>query len=332
MPNLPALAVDRANTQYEITFGSNELQTLSDLFSSSFKDFTTNGTRYLKVRKSGFELVDGATKEQIEFNKLLCMVVGIGQTNHAVWWQGSYSPGMEVGEPDLIWKMPDFETFPDALPVEYRKKVMDGAGNERWKFQIMRRLVLVRVVPVDGVPRIDVENPFVFDATSASLFGGGIPDKNQYKWNGIMNICRRYSRPDKPCYPCMFPIRIIPDDNMPVGVVNFQPLFNENGQICFIGQESLGDIMTCVTSEIVKSMSDVREKLEFESKDAKKGSKGATKKQVQAQPVEAQDKPIGADEVEELLASGIFEEAQQAFSEPNSQAEKNINNLLDELK
>ena len=171
---------------------SDVLQTFTNVFDDAFNGFGGANFRRIKVRKLDFALCENGAQEVVPANGLYAVLVGAAPVNHCVWYSRVYAPGQEPEAPDLTWIQHTPDTFPDALPVEFRRK-QNVNGQERWAFQICRRTVWCVARIVNGQLFLDTEKPYIFDLTSSSLFGKSIPEQNMYKWGGLRDVCRQYS-------------------------------------------------------------------------------------------------------------------------------------------
>ena len=242
---------------------SDVLQTFTNVFDDAFNGFGGANFRRIKVRKLDFALSENGAQEVVPANGLYAVLVGAAPVNHCVWYSRVYAPGQEPEAPDLTWIQHTPDTFPDALPVEFRRK-QNVNGQERWAFQICRRTVWCVARIVNGQLFLDTEKPYIFDLTSSSLFGKSIPEQNMYKWGGLRDVCRQYSTATFTCTPSMFLTQIVLDVNSPVqGVVMFKPMRDNNGNMLFLDESNLYQVQECAMRQSTQDLAVVREKLTY---------------------------------------------------------------------
>lgn len=230
---------------------------------SDFAGFGS-GFRSIKARKMDFLLKDGGAQEVVPADRLFGVFIGSLPFNHYVWYEKSYTPGQEPEQPDLLWRQKDDEkNFPDALPAQFREKVLIN-GQMRWAFQIRRRTVWALVKQGSGGGFIDLESPYVFDIAAMSLFGKADSTRNFYKWNGIYNLCQQQSNNAFVCTPSMFIMQIVLDSEAPVsGVVSFRPYRTANGNIQYLDGSLIEQIYQTRHQDSVQSLLELREILDY---------------------------------------------------------------------
>lgn len=257
--NLPVImATDSA----ALNLPATTMAEMSALFDMSFQGLGGATMRRIKVRKTDFVLIDGGSQEIVQGHELCGVFVGAAPHNHATWYEKDYKEGSD-NPPDLTWIMPDMNTFPDALPMQFRKKVIIG-GQERWAFQIARRVAFVLVRNVNGQMIIDVDKPYVMDLSSMSLFGKGLPEHNMYKWGGIRDLCNQHSTANTRIFPSMFMTQIVIDPNTPVsGVVMFKPMRDQNGRLAILDGGIIQQVHACAQAQATRDMLVIREKLTY---------------------------------------------------------------------
>lgn len=242
---------------------SDVMQAFVNVFDDAFNGFGGANFRRIKVRKLDFALCENGAQEVVPANGLYAVLVGAAPVNHCVWYSRVYAPGQEPEAPDLTWIQHTPDTFPDALPAEFRRK-QNINGQERWAFQICRRTVWCVARIVNGQLFLDTEKPYIFDLTSSSLFGKSIPEQNMYKWGGLRDVCRQYSTATFTCTPSMFLTQIVLDVNSPVqGVVMFKPMRDNNGNMLFLDESNLYQVQECAMRQSTQDLAVVREKLTY---------------------------------------------------------------------
>ncbi len=251
---------------------------MAAIYDESFSGLGGLGIRRIRVGKAGFILQDGQNKEHVPFDQLFGVFVGSNTTNHAVWWIKDYMPGQEPEEPDLCWLMPTPDTYPDAMPQQFRKKINKN-GRDVWAYQILRRVAFVLMRNVNGQSYLDMDKPYIMDISSMSLFGKGMPEQNMYKWAGIRDLCSQNSSSTMQVYPSMFITKIVVDVNAPSGVVMFMPMRDQQtGQLKFLDNNLIIQIHDVAQRSTTRDMLKIREKLTLE------GAKETTLQPVQ-QPI-----------------------------------------------
>lgn len=267
------------------------------MFNNAFAGFST-GARFLRARKLDFQITSGGETTIVPNGRLVAVLLGVAPYNHCTWYERDYAPGQEPAAPDLCWIQKTANDFPDALPAQYRHKVNIN-GQERWKFRIARRTVwaLVNDDGQGGVT-LDVDNPVIFDITSASMYGKSDPRTNSYKWAGLRGFCAQFSTPVVTINPSMFYMQIALDPDATQGVVVFRPATNNQGVPQYLSQETWQAVVNAAQSAQVTDMLRVTETLEWPKGTAKPAAQ-ATVQQVsyppsqEAAPVQPVAQPAG---------------------------------------
>ena len=255
-----------------ISFNGSQLPTLSGDFmqkmkeamASDFSDLSSGGMRFIRPRKSDFLLVDGGNQEVVYGHELFGVLICAAPTNHCVWYAKEFAPGQEPAAPDLIWNQTAPDVFPDALPEQYRHKVIRN-GQERWGFQIRRRTIwaLCRK-DASGQMMLDVSRPYILDLTSMSLFGKPNLQQNAYKFANFKDVCNQYSSNGFICTPSMFVTQIFLDPNVSVtGVVVFRPQRDPQGNLVFLDGQTIQSVYEARMSQEVQDVREVKEKLDW---------------------------------------------------------------------
>lgn len=225
----------------------------------------------IKPGKVNFTLTEGGVKREVNTQALTGVLLAMSPIDHCVWFAKEFIPGQEPEQPDLVWNWVDKNVFPDALPVQYRQKVMKQ-GKPRWAFQICRRSVwaLVQSDPQTGQIYLDLSNPYVFDLTSASMYGKSNAQANTYKWAGLVAFCQRFAQmPNFPCNPTMFPTQIVIDTQSSIsGVVMFRPCITPQGAPQYLDNNTFDRVVETMMSAQVQGMLEVREILDYEGGNA----------------------------------------------------------------
>lgn len=260
--NLPAVSFSQGGTP---ALPDNVMQSMAAMYGEMFNGLGGANMRRIKVRKTDFLLIDGQNQEAVPADQMVGVLVGSSPHNHAVWYQKDYVPGQEPEAPDLTWLMPTPDTFPDALPVQFRSKI-NRNGAERWAFQILRRLAFALIRNVNGNMVLDLERPYIMDLSSMSLFGKGLPEQNMFKWGGIRDVCNQHSVPGLQVTPSMFMTQIIIDPNTSVnGVVLFRPMRDQHsGQLQFLDSNLIMAVHECAQKQSTRDMLTIREKLTYD--------------------------------------------------------------------
>lgn len=238
------------------------------MFNNAFAGFST-GARFLRARKLDFQITSGGETTIIPNGKLVAVLLGVAPFNHCTWYERDYAPGQEPAAPDLCWVQKTANDFPDALPEMYRHKVNIN-GQERWKFRIARRTVWALVVEDgQGGVLLDIDNPVIFDITSASMYGKSDARTHSYKWAGLRGFCAQFSTPVVTINPSMFFIQIALDPDATQGVVVFRPAITNQGTPQYLSQESWQAVVNAAQSTQVTDMLRVTETLEWPKGGAK---------------------------------------------------------------
>ena len=283
---------------------------------NAFGDFQS-GYRYLRPKKINFQVDGGGASIQLENNKVVGVLLGVAPHNFCTWYERKYQVGMEPTAPDLVWVQTTPDTFPDALPEQYRKKVNVG-GNERWDFRIARRTVWALVTQDgNGQYMLDLDNPVIFDMTSASMYGKSDDASGTYKWAGMKQFCAKYSSAGHSCSPLMFYTQIMLDINSPVqGVVVFRPVLNNNGVPAFLDNDTYAMVVEKAQSAVVADMLKVTEILTYgQNKVPQTPPVQAATAPAQPEPVRPEPQPEPAP-VQPSENGGLLEQAQALLSKP----------------
>lgn len=229
----------------------------------------------IKVGKMDFSLVEGGVSRKVDNGQVIGVCLGLGANDFCSWYEKTYEPTQEPEAPDLVWNWPDRSKFPDALPAQWRQK-KNRQNQDRWDFRIARRSVwaLLQPHPSTGQFLLNIESPYVFDITSASLYGNSDTGMNWYKWAGLIQMCNRYSQPPNfICSPAMFLTRLRIDPASTVsGVVYFEPLMTKEGTPAYLDSASFAQVVEAMQSQTVRDMLQVREILEWPKNTTSSGA------------------------------------------------------------
>lgn len=300
---------------------------ITKAFASSYEDAFAGmggaGQRRIRIRKTDFELLDGGSSTVIPANELAGVFVGAAKSNYAVWYERDYAPGQEPEAPDLIWNIDNnFTVFPDALPEEYRQKVMRG-GKLRWAFQIRKRLAFVLLRNFNGQSVLDCDHPYILDVTAMSLYGNGLPQQNMYKWSGLRDLCQQYSAGGIQVTPSMFLTQIVLDPTVSVsGVVMFRPYFDRNNHLAFLSPDIMSQVYNIMCAESTQELLTVREKLTYGDDIQEASSRPAkpVRKEAAApvQKAEPQPQPVAvphAEPAKDAAMRTLLDQAEAAMSQ-----------------
>lgn len=221
----------------------------------------------IKVGKLDFGLVEGGVTRRVENGHVIGVCLGMASTDYCSWYEKTYEPGQEPEIPDLVWLWPDRSKFPAALPQQWHQK-KNRQNQDRWDFRIARRSVwaLVQPDPTTKQFYLNTETPFIFDITSASLYGKSDTTMNWYKWAGLIQLCNRFSQPPNfICSPAMFLTRIRIDPTSTVsGVVYFEPMLVQGeGTPMYLDSTTFTQVVQVMQSQTIRDMLQVREILEW---------------------------------------------------------------------
>lgn len=231
-----------------------------------FHDYGGGNLRRLKSRKLDFALIDGSNVESIPADQAIGVIVKSNKFKHCVWYAKDYAPGQDPEAPDLVWIRYTDSTFPDALPAQFRKKVMRN-GMERWAFQILHRICIVLARPDgQGGVYLDFARPCIMDLSSMSQFSKdkSLEAQNFYKFGALKGVCAQYSPPGVKITPAFFLTQIVLDPNATVtGPVLFRPMRDATGGIKFLDNDTLLRVRECKDSAVVADMLEIKEKLTY---------------------------------------------------------------------
>lgn len=220
----------------------------------------------IKVGKMNFTLTEGGVSRPVDNGQVVGVCLGMSGVDHCVWYEKSYEPTQEPETPDLVWLWPDHNVFPAALPKQWHQK-KNRQNQDRWDFRIARRSVwaLLQPNPANGQFCLTTDTPYIFDITSASLYGKSDTQQNMYKWAGLIQVCNRFSQPPNfICSPAMFLTRIRIDPTSTVsGVVLFEPLLTKEGALSYLDSATFTKVVETMQSQVVRDMLQVREILQW---------------------------------------------------------------------
>lgn len=254
-----ALPVVFDNGQMPTAAGAEEFS--NNMFAGAFTGFEAS-RRHLRAKKLDFRISTGQDEIILANGEVAGVLLGIAPFNHCSWYARKYQEGQEPKAPDLLWVQRDPNKFPDALPEQFRQKQNVG-GVARWDFRIARRTVwaLINKEP-SGQMYLDLDNPVIFDMTSASMYGKSYPQNNAYKWSGLRSFCEQHSSMAGRVNPSMFPMQIVIDPNSPVqGVVVFRPFVTANGAPAYLDNDTYARVVELAQSQLVSDMVSVQERL-----------------------------------------------------------------------
>lgn len=224
------------------------------------------GASFNRIRPgtATFTLIEGGNTREVNNGQVAGVLLGIAPYDHCTWYEKDYVPGQEPEAPDLVWEWKTPDTFPAALPAKYRKKTMVN-GKERWKFQIARRSVWALVKPdANGQPMLDLDNPYILDMTSMSLYGKGNPQAGTFKYTGLVNFCKSFSSGPVQIVPSMFVTQILLDTAAKLaGVVVFKPMLDQSGRPQYLDAATFDSVINTMFSQTVQDALKVQEKLEW---------------------------------------------------------------------
>lgn len=310
------MMVPQAVPTLPIAAMSPEMVELSNNMFADMSAGFTSSVRRIKIRKTDFLLTEGQTETQLPH--LSVVVLGMSPCNYAVWYAREFAPGQEAGPPDLVWLRPTEDTFPPALPKEFHKKIVRN-GREMWAFQTRRRVV-VALVSFDNegnVVSIDTDNPCVMDFSGMSLYGKSNPRGNYYKWNGLLDLCKKYSQGNMFVSPAHFPTQIVIDPEATVtGVAMFRPLIDQNGYLRFLSAQHIQQVLGSAQSAVVKDLLNVREVLTYDpNKNAQQPAAQPAAQPVYQQPAAQPmyQQPVAQPATQQPVAQPVQQPAAQVI-------------------
>lgn len=209
-------------------------------FNSSFRSISFKGFQFT-LRDAGSETVHPSPN-------LPVVILGMAPDNHCTWYHSAYDGTKENVQPDAVWYQK--QPVPANVPASVLAKSADG----RNQYQISRRIVvaLLRENHTTGQMYIDLDNPYVMDCGSMSVFGDDIPDQWAFSLAGLIRFCSRAK-----VLPLHFVTNVIFDRRQSVPSIRFVPS-NQNGQLLFLDADSLAQVYRVATSQTVTDMLHVR--------------------------------------------------------------------------
>lgn len=221
---------------------------------------------FIRPGKMDFTLTEGSVPRQVANGQVVGVCLGIAPHDFCTWYAKKYTPGQEPERPDLLWEWPNREVFPEALPAQYRQKILLN-GSMRWDFRIARRSVwALATTDANGQMALNLSNPYILDITSMSLFGKSNTQVNQYRWSGLIGFCNRFSQPPHfICSPSMFLTQILLDATSSVsGVMVFRPMLSPDGNAPqYLDSTTFNAVVNTMLSQQVQGMLKVREILDY---------------------------------------------------------------------
>lgn len=221
---------------------------------------------FIRPGKMDFTLTEGGVPRQVANGQVVGVCLGIAPHDFCTWYAKKYTPGQEPERPDLLWEWPNRDAFPDALPVQYRQKVMLN-GSMRWDFRIARRSVwALATTDANGQMALNLSSPYILDITSMSLFGKSNTQVNQYRWSGLIGFCNRFSQPPHfVCSPSVFLTQLLLDATSSVsGVMVFRPMLSPDGNAPqYLDSATFSAVVNTMLSQQVQDMLKVREILDY---------------------------------------------------------------------
>ena len=209
-------------------------------FNSSFRSISFKGFQFT-LRDAGSETVHPSPN-------LPVVILGMAPDNHCTWYHNAYDGTKENVQPDAVWYQK--QPVPANVPASVMAKSADGHN----QYQISRRIVvaLLRENHTTGQMYIDLDNPYVMDCGSMSVFGDDIPDQWAFSLAGLIRFCSRAK-----VLPLHFVTNVIFDRRQSVPSIRFVPS-NQNGQLLFLDADSLAQVYRVATSQTVTDMLHVR--------------------------------------------------------------------------
>lgn len=277
----------------------------------------------IKVGKMDFGLVEGGVTRRVENGQVIGVCLGMAPVDYCSWYEKTYEPGQEPEIPDLVWVWSDRNQFPAALPAHLRQK-KNRQNQDRWDFRIARRSVwaLLQPHPSTGQFYLNIETPFIFDITSASLYGKSDTQMNWYKWAGLIQLCNRFSQPPNfICSPAMFLTRIRIDPTSTVsGVVYFEPMMS-NGALMYLDSNTFTQVVEVMQSQTIRDMLQVREILEW-PKQTSSTAQSSTPDVQSAAPVQTVSSPMSQPAAQNIADESSVPPVQtaSAITQPQSTA------------
>lgn len=250
---------------------------------------------FIRPGKMDFTLTEGGVPRQVANGQVVGVCLGIAPHDFCTWYAKKYTPGQEPERPDLLWEWPNREVFPDALPAQYRQKILLN-GSMRWDFRIARRSVwALATTDANGQMALNLSNPYILDITSMSLFGKSNTQVNQYRWSGLIGFCNRFSQPPHfICSPSMFLTQILLDATSSVsGVMVFRPMLSPDGNAPqYLDSATFSAVVNTMLSQQVQDMLKVREILDYTPGNAAPVQTAAPVQQPVQQPVQTATAPV----------------------------------------
>lgn len=191
------------------------------------------GFRSIGLKGRQFRLRDGGSEEIWPSNNLPVVILGMARDNTCSYYSKGYNENEDKVPPDAIWHEKQGPPNIPAVPHDILQKRPDG----KLKYKLYRRIVVavVKMNPVTRGMYIDLENPYVLDVGSMSMFGDGIPQLNAYSLSGLSQWCSKHGID----VMCQFYTNLIFTDRS-VPEIRFQiPTDKSTGQPLFIDTETI---------------------------------------------------------------------------------------------
>lgn len=218
--------------------------TLYGNFLGAYEDFSSQ-YRQISLKGNRFTLKEGQSSEVYPNQHLPVVILGMAHDNHCLWFNNPYSSQNEDAAPAAVWW--EKQGAPGIVPGYVLTEKKDG----RNQYQIKRRLAvaILRSDPNTGEVFLDLENPYVLDVGSASIYGKDYPETWAFTLVGLIRLCARMR-----VMPVHFISTLVFDPRESVPVIRFVPYHTQQGQISYLDAGTLQRIYAVAASPTVTDM------------------------------------------------------------------------------
>lgn len=266
-------------------------QYLSTHFAAAYESFNSQFNT-LSVKGFQFRQLMGGKEVASRRDHLDCVILAIAPENHHTYYSKQFRDEEGI-KPDAVWGQND------PVPANVPASALQKDENGRNKFQIKRRSV---IAIFDQNNNLDLENLYVFDIGSMSLFG----DDLQTPGVGLGKACTLNSYiqllKNTGIFACAIPTRIIFNTGAGVPTVRFIPHVTQTGDWVFFPTELMHRVFTVVQSQKCQDLVNWRKSVTTQEE--------APVPPTQAAPIHQAPAPMAAPQPMPAQAAPVYTPAQ----------------------
>lgn len=246
MSNTPAI-IPQAMTNLVMAPPAELMAALSNNFVGMYDNYGS-AFRKISLRGNRFTLKDSGNSTIWQQLNLPVVILGMAHDLHCVWYKGAYNPQNEGLEPDAVWWKS--QGAPSFVP----SNVLSEKVDERNQYQILQRLVvaLLRQDPQTGSAYVDLDNPYVLDVGSMSIFDKDMADQMAFSFSGLARFCKAQR-----VLMLHFVTNLVFDAKHSVPVLKFCPA-NQQGQLIFLDAGTLERVYQVAAGPEVAELLQIR--------------------------------------------------------------------------